>query len=219
MSLPNIEPEVLSKELIRVREAEREHLARELHDDLGQNLTAVKINLQAMAASHPGMKTLLDDSIQIVDRMLQAVQDLSLELRPPMLEGGLVAALRSHISAESSRGGLRVAFETTIDAMPLRSDVALALFRIVQESMANILRHARAHHAWVTLHCRNNVIELSIRDDGQGFDKESHGDITGEKARSFGLKGMRERAVLLGGDLSIESRPGMGTTIVASVPV
>ena len=209
--------DMLSREIARAREAEREHLARELHDGLGQNLTAVKMSLEVLAAAHPASERIARDAISLVDQMLRSVRSLAVDLRPPALESGLVRAIQSHIEAEAKLTGLALHLETTFGDVPLREDIALALFRIVQEAVSNVVRHASATHVWISLHKRDGVLELSIRDDGRGFHRGKKAEPSSQSG-GMGLHAMRERTILLGGEFHVESRLGEGTTILACVP-
>jgi len=211
----------LSGRLVKVQELERRHLARELHDEIGQALTAAKINLQALQRfPEPGsLAGRLADSIGLVDRLLQQVRALSLDLRPPMLDDlGLVAALRWYVDQQAQRAGLQERF--VAQGLEARLDPALeaACFRVAQEAITNVVRHARAETLTVELRCQGNQLHLSVSDDGVGF------EVTAAKARaergeSVGLTGMEERVSLAGGEFICTSAPHEGTEIHASFPI
>jgi signal transduction histidine kinase len=206
--------DLLSRELLRAQEAERQHIARELHDEIGQTMTALKINLQ-IERSTAADSTRLDDSIQIVNRMLTGVRELALRLRPPLLhEAGLARALSYLLESEGRRSGLRL--DSRIDTGDARFDpeTELVIYRIVQESLTNAVRHAQAQCVEVRLAARGGMLELSVKDDGVGFDLAQ----TAAPGRGFGLLSMQERAVLAGGDLRIDSTSGAGTTVHARIP-
>lgn len=208
-----------SKRLIEAQETERRRVARELHDEIGQALTAIKLNLQALPTSScPAPQ--LRDSAEIVDRALRQVRELSLDLRPSQLDDlGLVVALRWHVDRESRRAGLNSEF--VADLLPetrLPPELETACFRIAQEALTNVVRHARASRVRVDLRWRDSELHLRIRDDGIGF------DLSAVKARrisdlSLGLRGMQERALIVGGRLEIDSSPSGGTEIYARIPL
>jgi PAS domain S-box-containing protein len=210
----------LSRRLIEAQEAERRHIARELHDEIGQELTALKINLQA--AHHPGgdteLASRLEDSMGIVERAIQQVRDMSLALRPSLLDDlGLVAALRWFVDHQAQRSG----FEARLEAEPARisvsPDVEIGCYRVVQEALNNVARHAQAHNVRVEVALREGELRLLIQDDGVGFDVKAAREQASGGA-SMGLLSMTERARLLGGQLKVESLPGRGTEIRAVFP-
>lgn len=213
--------QILSQQLLEIQEAERRHIARELHDEIGQTLTAVKVNLQAAQNFQDGsnQKAYLDESITIVEATLQQVRNLSLELRPSLLDDlGVVAALRWYIDRQAQRAGFKAQFITHLPETRLHPEVETTCFRIVQEALTNVVRHAKARYVSVELYQRDNQLELAIWDDGVGFDVEAAmeraaGDL------SLGLLGMKERAQLIGGRISIHSDTDKGTTIRAYFPL
>jgi PAS domain S-box-containing protein len=211
----------LSSQLLEAQETERRFLAHELHDEVGQALTAVKLNLHRLdriidntKASDP-----LQDCLSIVDGALQQVRNLSLDLRPSMLDDlGLVPALRWYINRHADRTGLQ---ETLVcDPAPegLPAATETACFRIVQEALTNIARHAQAHTVTIALGQTDHTLHLSIQDDGVGFNLEAIGRAKTE-GTSLGLLGMEERSLLIGGQLTITSAPGEGTQISLRVPM
>lgn len=213
--------QALSLRLLEVQEAERRHLARELHDEVGQTLTAVKINLEMLRRipQPDSSSTRLDDSLGMVDRMLQGVRQMSLDLRPSMLDDlGLAAALRWYVTTQAQRAGLTA--EIVAGALPedLSPAAATTCYRVVQEAVTNVMRHARATRLTLTLAGAESGLEVSIGDDGCGFDVAAarrqalHGE-------SMGLFGLEERVQLAGGRSAIESVPGQGTTVRAWLPL
>jgi signal transduction histidine kinase len=216
----NLRLQSLSSRMLEVQESERRHIARELHDEIGQALTAVKLHLQsALRRGGPETKQPLEECVQITDHALDQVRNLSLNLRPSQLDDlGLVAALRWHIGRQAAAAGLETAFEADELSERLEPALETACFRFVQEAMTNIVRHAQARHAWIEARRKDDRLRVSVRDDGRGFDVAT---ATREAiARgSLGLLGMQERVGLAGGRLNVISRPAEGTTIVAEFPL
>jgi signal transduction histidine kinase len=213
----------LSQQLIQAQETERRRLARELHDEIGQALTAVKINLQAAQRDMSKATVPVEDSVGIVERTLQQVRQISLDLHPSLLDDlGLVAALRWYVDRHAQRTGLTAQFiSEPIDERP-SVEIETACFRVVQEALTNIARHAHARSFCVELRQRPGAdlapeIELVVRDDGIGFDVQGK-MIDAAHGKSLGLLGIQERAMLLGGHVQIDSAPGDGTTIRAWFP-
>ena len=213
--------ELLSRQLIAAQETERRHLARELHDEIGQALTSIKLNLNALqqATMSSEATSLIHNSIDVVDQTLQQVRNLALDLRPSMLDDiGLVAALNWCLDRQSQRGGFAPHFVVDPSVCGASQEIETACFRIAQESLTNIARHAKARNVRVELRQLESELELFIQDDGIGFDvpaarnRASHG-------ASIGLLGMSERTQLLGGHFEIESIPSQGTTIHARIPL
>jgi len=211
---------LLSRRLFEVQEEERRHLARELHDEIGQTLTAAKLNLKTIAPDvPPAVAGRIDDSTQLLDRLLMQVRQLSLDLRPPLLdELGLVPALRWLADQQAQRAGLRVQFTTDAGHVEMEPGVRTACFRVAQEAITNAIRHAKAKTIAVEIRQERDRLFLSVRDDGAGFDPVA---IRQQAARgaSMGLLSMKERALLTGGGLEIDSAPGRGTEIRASFPL
>jgi two-component system sensor histidine kinase UhpB len=212
----------LSRRLLAVQEAERRHLARELHDEIGQILTVAKIHLQsvALAGSTAAAPTDIQEPIALLDRLLAQVRSLSLDLRPPLLDDlGVVHALHWLLQQKEPRSATpRVHLFT--DPGLRRYDPALetACFRIAQEAITNALRHARAENVHLTLAERDGALHLVVRDDGIGFDAAA-ARARAESGGSLGLLGMHERALLAGGTLSLLSSPGRGTEVEAVFPL
>lgn len=213
--------QILSKQLLEVQEAERRHIAQELHDEIGQALTAVKVNMQAALRTNDlaSLSPYLEESIFIVERTLQQVRNLSLDLRPSLLDDlGVVAALRWYIERQSRRAGFQAQFIPNPAEMRLPPEIETTCFRIVQEALTNIVRHAQARNVHVELHQRPSELELTIQDDGIGFDVDSTiGRSVGDM--SLGLVGMQERVQLAGGWIKIQSNPSLGTEIRVYFPL
>lgn len=207
--------------MIEAQEAERRHLDHELHDEIGQALTAVKINLQALqrsvASSH--QTTLpFQESIDIVEVALQQVRGLSLDLRPSLLDDlGLIAALRWYIDRQTQRAGISGELIAELETK-LSPNLETICFRIVQEAITNVVRHAKAQRVTVELQQWDTQLQLIIRDDGVGFDIH----VAREQATSggsLGLLGMEERVLLVGGYIKIESAHQHGTKIHVQFPI
>jgi PAS domain S-box-containing protein len=210
--------QVLAHRLIDAQEAERKKLARELHDRIGQALTAVQINLQCMPSTPDGAYR-LEESLAIIEDAIKQAHDLSLELRPSLLDDlGLVAALRWYVDRLARRSKLLRCFNVDLPDMRVAPEIETACFRIAQESLTNVVRHARAMTVWVELKSNNSDLQLIIRDDGRGF---AMPEVIGRRGTnlSLGLQGMRERAAALGGLVEILSGPGQGTEVRVSFPL
>jgi signal transduction histidine kinase/DNA-binding response OmpR family regulator len=209
----------LSHQLVRAQEEERRHLARELHDEIGQALTATQLNLQVLLSVQDPRELAkrLEDSIVLVEHLLQQVRALSLDLRPSMLDDlGLAPALRWYLSRQAERTGLAVSFAAEPSEMRLPAEIETTCFRIAQEALTNIVRHAHATHITVQLHQLYQQLQLLICDDGIGFDTTAaHGRAV--SGTSLGLLSMHERALLIGGHVTIESEPGLGTRVCLRV--
>ena len=215
--------QMFSRQLIEAQEDERRRISRELHDQIGQVLTAIKMNLYTVqhdcnnteAGSH------IKDNIEAVDQALRLVRDLSIDLRPPLLDDlGLVTALRWYVDRYAKRTGLNV--ELTIELPDenerFSRDLETACFRIAQEALTNIVRHARASHILVRLAKDEAKLFLSIKDDGVGFNVESLRKRA-PRVATLGLISMQERAHAAGGDIEIDSAPSKGTEVRFVLPL
>ena len=206
--------EAVSVRLVDVQESERRRIARELHDEIGQALTGLKLQLE-MSVAGAGASDGLRSACSIAQRLIEQVRDLSLDLRPAMLDDlGLVPALLWHIERYTARTGVRIKLlhDGLRDRLP--ANVETAAYRIVQEGLTNVARHARTHEATVRVRRTASDIELEIVDRGIGFDPA----VT-DLNLSTGVSGMRERTTLLGGTFRISSAPESGTMIRASLPL
>lgn len=209
----------LSRRVLEAQEVERRRVARELHDELGQSLTAIKINLQSFGRfPNQSPADLLAENIRIVDDVLQQVRSLALALRPSVLDDlGLVPALRWISEQTAHRTGLTVAFETSVEPARLTPDIETACFRITQEALTNVVRYAQATHVTVHLHRNRDSLVLTVSDDGRGFDFAAM-RLRAQAGASLGVLGMEERATLVGGQLQIDSSPGQGSTVCLRCP-
>lgn len=211
---------VLSRRVVEVQEEERRHLARELHDEIGQSLTAIGVNLQAVRRScGPENRARLEECLGVVQRSIEQVRSLALDLRPSMLDDlGLVAALRWYLDGQARRVGYEARFSARPTEIRLSPAATIIAFRVAQEALTNVARHAQARRAWVWLRIRDETLHLIVRDDGVGFDTEA---ILRRDARSegLGLLGMRERAALLDGRIVFRSIPGRKTDVHLMLPI
>jgi two-component system sensor histidine kinase UhpB len=211
----------LSRRLFEVQEEERRRLARDLHDDVGQALTALKIQLESLARSGGELaaRSRVDEIVDTVQHTLERVRQLSLSLRPPQLDDlGLAAALRSHLDRQARVAGLQAHFEMADAPQELAADTETACFRVAQEAINNVLRHARARNLWVRLFTTGGKLAISVRDDGRGFDLDSVRERSAGGG-SLGLLGMEERMALAGGSFELRSAPGQGTVLLATFPL
>jgi signal transduction histidine kinase len=208
----------LSARLMSAQEEERRRLARELHDEFGQSLTAVNAYLwliERQGASDPdALRTQTSEARRVVARTLGAMRELSQLLRPSVLDDfGLVASLDSHLQAFAKRHGIATSLAT--EGLPdrLPAEVETALYRIAQEALTNVVRHARATQVRVALTASGGALRLEVRDDGVGFPAGN-----GRRRRGTGLIGIRERARALGGTVRVESGPGATLRVELPLP-
>jgi signal transduction histidine kinase len=206
---------------VEAQERERRNIARELHDEIGQALTVLQLNLQAMSPFHGGNGAAqrVDESLEVVERLLAQVRDISLDLRPSILDDlGLEPALRWQTKRQAALAGLEVQFQS--DGLDRRLDpmIETECFRVAQEALTNVMRHAQAHTVRVNLHAHEGWLHLRVGDDGIGFDVAS---VRRQAVRgaSLGLLSMEERATLAGGGLEFKSAPGEGTEVQAWFPL
>ncbi len=211
---------VLSRQLITTQEMERRHIARELHDELGQVLTAIKIHLwSTQQAVDANVRARFDESLAMIDRAIGQVRNLSLDLRPPQLEDlGLVATLHWYLRKQSEMAGFQQHLVAEPAEMQVPIELATTCFRITQEAVTNALRHAQPRAIHVELFQSDQELHLTIRDDGTGFDvSEAH--ERSSRGECLGLSGMQERVHLADGQIEIDSAMEDGTTIHAWFPL
>ncbi|MRW86468.1 PAS domain-containing protein [Pseudoduganella sp. FT26W] len=206
----------LSAHTDRVKEQERTRIAREIHDELGGNLTAIKMAVAMLAArlegSEPALREKTDYVDALVDRTIDAIHRISLDLRPPLLDLGLVAALEWQAREFDKQTGIATSFSANQRDIGLNTDQATALFRIAQEALTNIAKHAHASKVTVRLARLRHHISLKISDNGTGIAPADRG-----KPASFGLRGMAERARALGGTLTLSHASGGGTVVAIKI--
>ena len=209
--------QALSHRLLEVQEAERQHIARELHDEIGQLLTALKLTLDTIDRVPPGAALVrVHDAQQLVDDLVTRVRDLSLDLRPAMLDDlGLLPALLWLIGRYSTQTSVRVRFEHSGLDRRFPADLETAAYRIVQEALTNVARHADVREATVRVWTNDHTLSVQVTDLGRGFDAQA----ARAAGTSGGLSGLYERGALLGGRLTVESAAGRGTRISAELPL
>jgi PAS domain S-box-containing protein len=201
-----------------VREEERTHIARELHDELGQALTALRLDLGwlrgkvGVADTAPAER--VASALSVVEQSIVSLRRISEDLRPAMLDSlGLAAAIEHHVTQFSQRTGIPCRLDMNREEFDLEGNLATTIFRIVQEALTNVARHAKANQVTVSIEQVESPggIRLTVEDDGRGFD-------VANRTKRFGLLGMRERIAMLGGTLDIDSRPDQGTRIQGWLP-
>jgi signal transduction histidine kinase len=212
----------LFQRTVRAQEAERQRIARELHDGTGQTLTALGMGLRALvdtigidpsrAIRQAGqLQELATGGLDDLRRMLSG-------LHPPQLDDlGLVPAIRSLGREVSEHSGLSVKITNEMQGCEVPAEMRVVLFRIAQEALTNVVRHARASEVDISLSYNDNLVKMDIRDNGQGFDDKMLSQDPSQ--RNLGLLGMAERAALIGGTCEVHSRPGAGTLVQISVPL
>ncbi|MEN8506061.1 MULTISPECIES: histidine kinase [Paraburkholderia] len=207
----------LSAHMEAIREEERKRIALEIHDELGQLLTALKMDvalLKMRLGGNPDAKRKADDMRELVEKTIWMVRNVANHLRPAALNFGIVSALEWLVEDFGRRNGIPCQLRVNGGEPVLPEACATAVFRIVQASLTNVLRHAGASRADVTLTSTATALDLCVSDDGRGFDP-----ATAYSGNSYGLLGMRERARLIGGSMTIDSAPGTGTAISLRIPL
>jgi len=209
----------LSAHLQNIREEERLHIAREIHDELGQQLTGIKMDMvwlkKRISSEDQVVNEKINTTLQLLDQTIQTVRKIATELRPSILDDlGLLESLKWQSQEFSKKTGLPVDFDCETIESTITPDITIGLFRIFQESLTNITRHANANGVMASLRLENDQIILAISDDGKGFDSRSIGH-----KKTLGLLGMKERMIMMGGTYKIESQPGKGTQVTVIVPL
>jgi PAS domain S-box-containing protein len=208
----------LTEHLQNIREEERTHIAREIHDELGQQLTVLKMDVAWLnkKIENPSTKVTekMNELLAMIDTTVKTVRRISSELRPSLLDDlGLVPAMEWHLEEFHKRSGLLQHFTISDKNLQLPDDVKIGLFRIFQESLTNVARHAGAKKVDVSLEKNDKQVILTIRDDGHGFDEAD------ASKKTLGILGMKERTLMLGGQYTIKGIPGEGTIVSVSVPL
>ena len=213
----DVRMKALSERLLTVQEEERTRIARELHDDLGQSLTALKMDVVGLlqaTAQPPALAPIRDRILRTLDSTVTSVQRISSELRPSVLDDlGLVAAIDAEAQLFEERSGIECEVSVAGE-MPVDSDSLTAIYRIIQEALTNVARHANATRTELRLRNRGDELLLEIRDDGRGVTNEEISDPL-----SLGLIGIRERAAVIGGAVQIEGVTGRGTIVSVRIPL
>ncbi|MCC6075045.1 PAS domain S-box protein [Pseudomonas sp. GCM10022188] len=207
----------LAAHLESVREEEKARIAREVHDELGQMLTVLKLEISMCQLAHGEQDADLRERLQHMSKLLaqlfQVVRDVATALRPPILDAGIASAIEWQARRFEARTQIPCLVEVPEQLPPLGDAKATGLFRVLQEALTNIMRHAQAQSVEIHLSREADELQLSISDDGVGFDPAQ------TRSGSFGLVGMRERVAMFGGSLVLDSRPGQGTTLYVRVPL
>jgi signal transduction histidine kinase len=208
----------LSAHLDQVRESERRHLAREIHDELGQKLTSLRFQVAMLSAGINSPQTDLSQTanslLRQIDETIESVRAIASDLRPAVLDLGLTAAVEWQLQELRRRTGIAYNLKISDEDIPLDNDRATAVFRIIQESLTNVIRHAKASEITLKMEKKGDVLKIRITDNGIGIALDGM-----EKTRAFGIAGMRERVRLLDGTLIIRSRPGHGVQIMVNIPL
>jgi signal transduction histidine kinase len=206
----------LSKRLVEIQEAERRYISHELHDEIGQELTGLQFMLEMCKdGTNEERQRAIAEAQGLVTGLMAQVRELSMNLRPSMLDDlGLLAALKAHFERSKQKMGLQVYFQHRNLDRRFPSEVEVAAFRVVQETLTNVARYAEVKEVFVDIHSTETSLSLLIEDHGCGFDM----DLLKDGQRSFGISGMRERAGLAGGLFEIYSKPGEGTRVTAEFP-
>ena len=209
----------LSAHLESVREEERKNAAREIHDELGQILTALKIDLSSLNEGSTEEQQLLLEKTksmsELIDMAIETVKRISAELRPPILDDlGIAVALEWQAEEFNKRTQIKCEFTSKPQDIVLDPDRSTAIFRIFQEALTNVARHSNASKVKAVLTKETDKIVLTIKDNGKGIEKKQIAD-----PKAFGIIGMRERAHFLGGEVRVNSAPGKGTSITVSIPL
>jgi signal transduction histidine kinase len=208
----------LADHAYQIKEMERKRIAREIHDDLGQNLLALRIEGEMLATrtrgTHSHLHRRARETLQQIDAIIKSVRQIINDLRPTVLDLGLSAAVEWQVNQFQRRTGIECEVHDEHGEIALPDHCATALFRILQESLTNVVRHAHATRVWVDLSLDAGWLSLTVSDDGCGLPPGGY-----QKAGSFGLVGIEERVVILGGTCTVSNRPGGGTTVTVSAPV
>lgn len=213
--IPDIDAAEVSRHLLKGEEEERRRISRELHDETGQALMVLRFQIEMLASEskNPGQKAQARESLDLLDRTIEGLRRIIARLSPRVLEEfGLLAAIRRHAQLLASQTRMKARVELPVEIAAMDHDIEVALYRSAQEALHNIAKHSRARNFVVRLQTLGNEIHLEIEDDGTGVLTKAPDD------GGFGLTGMRERAVALGGSMAIESRRGRGTQIRIVLP-
>lgn len=209
----------LATHLEKVRETERTHIAREIHDELGQQLTGLKMDIswlnRRIKSEDAAIQAKIAETITLIDTTVKTVRRISTALRPSILDDlGLVAAMEWQSEDFEKRSEIHCSFNSNVTVAQVEPDVATGIFRIYQECLTNVLRHAAATKVTSFLQIKDHILVLNISDDGQGFLVSEIGH-----KKTLGILGMKERAFLMGGTYEISSSPGKGTSVIIIVPL
>ena len=208
----------LAHELVIAQEEERHRISRELHDDLGQALTAHYLNLHNLQSDISGKNKEIAEMItplkEQVNEILESIRLLAQDLRPPALDTlGLKAAAITYCQQFEKRTGIPIEVDIKFDTQLLNDEIAITFYRILQETLTNIFKHANAKRIWFDIRTDDDNVQMTIQDNGNGF------KVKASQKKGIGITGMKERMELVGGKLLVHSVSGKGTVITASVPV
>jgi two-component system sensor histidine kinase UhpB len=209
-------------QIINAQEEERKRIARELHDETSQVLTSLLISLAVVEESVTTKEAhdRIAETRMLAHQTLRAIRSISIDLRPSALDDlGLLPALRWYLKEYQQKMNIEVDFQATGIKERLSAEMETVLYRIVQEALTNVAKHAQAHHVQIVLKGTPEAITATISDDGRGFNVDKLQKAPGQERGGWGLVGMYERAQLLEGTLDIETSPGKGTTISARIPI
>ncbi len=209
----------LTEYIQTIREEERAHIAREIHDELGQQLTVLKMDVswlnKKVGIKDEAVKQRLSELTGMLDGTVKTVRRISSELRPSLLDDlGLIAAIDWHLREFEKRMGINARFEELVDETMIPEHIKTGIFRIFQESLTNVARHSGASELIIKIEIQSGNLLLTIEDNGKGFNME-----TARDKKTLGILGMKERTAMLGGKYEISSKPGKGTTVIVSVPL
>jgi signal transduction histidine kinase len=212
----------LASRMISAQDEERQRIARDLHDNVGQQVTALRLllDLVIVAAKDDGVRQRVTHARSIVEELDKQLDFLTGQLRPVVLDLGAISAIRQFVDEWASTFSIEAEFECRgVEDLRLNPDVETHLYRVVQEALNNVAKHAQAKHVSVQLARQDQTVVLMISDDGSGFDAAGRKNARGpERATHLGLVGMRERAQLINGTIEIRSAPSLGTTVTLRVP-
>ncbi|MEO6405644.1 MAG: PAS domain S-box protein [Ferruginibacter sp.] len=209
----------LATHLETIREAERTHMAREIHDELGQQLTGLKMDIswinKRLKSEDNEIKQKIKETIQLIDTTVKTVRRIATALRPSILDDlGLIAAMEWQSEEFEKRSEIKSMFSSNVNVVEINNEIATGIFRIYQESLTNVLRHADATQVNAFMQIKDNVLILNISDNGKGFNA-----VEIQNKKTLGLLGMKERTMLMGGSYEINSKPGKGTAVIIIVPL
>jgi PAS domain S-box-containing protein len=209
----------LATHLQDIREDERTHIAREIHDELGQQLTGLKMDISWLSkkinGQSPEINQKLSESLQLIDETVKTVRRIATQLRPSILDDlGLVSAMEWQSEEFEKRFKISTIFRSNVNTIDIEPEIATGIFRVFQESLTNVLRHSRATEVRASLQYEDDELTLDITDNGVGFNSDEI-----ENKKTLGLLGMKERTLMMGGTYNISSKPGEGTAVVISVPI
>jgi signal transduction histidine kinase len=211
----------LAHQVLAVQEEERRRISRELHDEIGQTLTAINVKLATLrkqaTLNAKAFSNTVSSTQKLVEKSMHAVHRFARDLRPPLLDDlGLIPALHTHLEEFTKRTGLPVRFTAFAGVEQLALDKRAVLFRVAQEAFSNVARHAEASRVSLAIKQNKDLVQMEIHDNGKAFDVTRR--MGARRSTRLGLLGMRERVEMAGGNFEIESEPRIGTTVRATIP-